>query len=235
MKKYFVLFISVLILSLGPTLPAIALLAPTLPSLPGLYNTGVDNSGFVLANGSQDNHYVLSSYTLTNYSSDLVGSGKSTVVTYPGAWVSPTSGSGWIAPQFHADGLTSDPVGTYDYKLTFSLAGLNPSTASISGQWAADNSAVLLLNGNKIAEKTGEYGFSCLATFSQTGSYFVKGNNTLEFIVSNWNGNAGYGNPSGLLVTGLTGTANPVPIPAAVWLFGSGLFGLVGIRRKFQI
>jgi len=27
---------------------------------------------------------------------------------------------------------------------------------------------------------------------------------------------------------------NPVPIPAAVWLFGSGLLGLWGIRRKFS-
>jgi len=30
------------------------------------------------------------------------------------------------------------------------------------------------------------------------------------------------------------GNANPVPVPAAVWLFGSGLIGLLGIRRKFQ-
>ena len=27
---------------------------------------------------------------------------------------------------------------------------------------------------------------------------------------------------------------SPVPIPAAVWLLGSGLLGLVGIRRKFK-
>ena len=27
---------------------------------------------------------------------------------------------------------------------------------------------------------------------------------------------------------------NPVPIPAAYWLFGSGLIGLIGIRRRFD-
>lgn len=30
----------------------------------------------------------------------------------------------------------------------------------------------------------------------------------------------------------LSGTASPVPLPAAVWLFGSGLLGLIGIARK---
>ena len=29
-----------------------------------------------------------------------------------------------------------------------------------------------------------------------------------------------------------TMTVNPVPIPAAVWLFGSGLIGLIGIARR---
>lgn len=28
--------------------------------------------------------------------------------------------------------------------------------------------------------------------------------------------------------------ANPVPLPGAVWLLGSGLLGLVGVRKRFQ-
>jgi len=30
-------------------------------------------------------------------------------------------------------------------------------------------------------------------------------------------------------------TANAVPIPAALWLFGAGLLGLIGIRRKIEV
>jgi len=35
-----------------------------------------------------------------------------------------------------------------------------------------------------------------------------------------------------LVIDNLTITASPVPIPAAVWLFGSGLLGLIGIARR---
>lgn len=35
-------------------------------------------------------------------------------------------------------------------------------------------------------------------------------------------------------LVGDAGLFNPVPIPAAVWLLGSGLIGMFGIRRKFK-
>ena len=44
------------------------------------------------------------------------------------------------------------------------------------------------------------------------------------------------GDPSGfggvLYELHLQGTVEPVPVPAAVWLFGSGLLGLVGVARR---
>jgi hypothetical protein len=43
------------------------------------------------------------------------------------------------------------------------------------------------------------------------------------------------GHPDRLRITvGFPTTVRPVPIPAAVWLLGSGLIGLVALRRKFQ-
>lgn len=40
------------------------------------------------------------------------------------------------------------------------------------------------------------------------------------------------GNNSGFITA--TVNTNPVPIPAAVWLLGTGLLGLVGFRRKIK-
>jgi hypothetical protein len=48
-----------------------------------------------------------------------------------------------------------------------------------------------------------------------------------------WNNN--FGAAEDLFVSAdhlYAGSASPVPVPAAVWLLGSGLLGLVGLRRK---
>ncbi|MEE8428981.1 MAG: hypothetical protein V3S33_05720 [Gammaproteobacteria bacterium] len=46
-------------------------------------------------------------------------------------------------------------------------------------------------------------------------------------------GPAGYGGtPYALHLEGTIGTASAVPVPSAVWLFGSGLIGLIGIAKK---
>jgi hypothetical protein len=60
-----------------------------------------------------------------------------------------------------------------------------------------------------------------------TYSYWVyKDNNFLFGAKMDWNG-------SGMSWSQPT-SAPPVPIPAAAWLLGSGLLGLVAIRRKFK-
>ena len=40
------------------------------------------------------------------------------------------------------------------------------------------------------------------------------------------------GDPIGVFME--NGSVNVVPVPAAIWLFGSGLIGLAGVRRKFK-
>jgi hypothetical protein len=60
---------------------------------------------------------------------------------------------------------------------------------------------------------------------------FVDGENTLQFSVDNLLPGP---NPSGLLVANLTGTASEVPIPGTVWLLGSALVALAGIRGRLR-
>ena len=54
----------------------------------------------------------------------------------------------------------------------------------------------------------------------------------LEFALSSSDGGSGYSmnTPGYFAMDNLT--TSPVPVPAAVWLLGSGLIGLVGVRRK---
>ncbi len=39
---------------------------------------------------------------------------------------------------------------------------------------------------------------------------------------------------NGFVIERITLTTSPVPVPAAAWLFGSGLLGLIGIARRKQ-
>jgi hypothetical protein len=93
-----------------------------------LYNTGQGGTP-----GMSDLHYTLTGGTATILN-----------VGIPLAYVGAASGE-WIGPD--ADGLTDDPLGIYVYTTTFDLTGLISSTASISGQFAADNFGEIYLNG----------------------------------------------------------------------------------------
>ena len=177
----------------------------------GLFDTGVDDAGVVQANGSSELHYV------------MTGPVSPAIVAAPNpSWLSPPTGSAWIGP---TSGTTTDPVGTYSYTLTFDLAGLDATTASISGQWATDNTASIYLNG--VDTGLQKDSFRQLDPF-EVSSGFVAGVNTLEFRVSN--PDLSGLNPTGLLVAELSGTA--VPEPSTATLTALGLAALANRRHR---
>lgn len=116
------------------------------------------------------------------------------------------------------------------YDISFNLAGLNPATAVIAGQFAADNNAVIYLNGASTGITSPTLGFSSFTPFT-VSSGFLPGLNTLEFQVTNFADVAPFGGPTGLQVNFTRKTADPVPEPASLLLFGFGLVGLAGVRR----
>jgi hypothetical protein len=181
-------------------------------TITGLFSTGVDASGNVLAEGASEQHYTVDGlnapflYNNPNY------------IGQPGA--------AFIAVQ--ADGGYTNPVNTYS--LTFDLTGLNAATAQISGNFEADNFATVFLNGNQIAQDDQATVFSNFQspTPFSAASGFVAGLNTLTFTVTDT------GPPSALLVSDLTGTASAVPEPAswAMMLVGFGGLGVAMRTRR---
>lgn len=61
---------------------------------------------------------------------------------------------------------------------------------------------------------------------SGTNAYTLNWSNSFNVVVG------GYLPISGTAQVSLAGSVTPVPVPAAVWLFGSGLLGLAGIARR---
>jgi hypothetical protein len=182
----------------------VALSAP----IGGLFNTGVDDSGAVLPVWTHEIHYAPPS--LSNYA----------YVSDDDRWISAPTGSAWITLNYY------ESYSTYTYTLTFDLTGLNPATASISGRWSTDNTGTIDLNGSSTGISIDTiWGFENLYNFN-INKGFVPGINTLQFNVHNETGIIG------LLVSDLHGEASPIPIPGAIWLFISGLFGVLGIRRR---
>jgi hypothetical protein len=184
-----------------------------------LFNTGVDSSGDVLTSGS-DPHYTLT------YNGSTLDTMVLSGTDFPlNRWLNDASSdSAWIKPNTSRG---NDQEGTYTFATTFDLTGFDPTTAYISGKWSTDNSGVdILLNGVSLG-LTAE-GLESWYDFV-IDSGFIAGINSLEFVVYNKPGLSG--NPTGLRVD-MAGTATVVPVPAAVWLFGSGLLGLMGYSRR---
>jgi hypothetical protein len=203
---------------------ALALALSTTPAgaqaVPGLYNTGTDNSNVALVggNGVTDPHYVIVTSTSPGFD------GASAVTYFNPAYAPDDANSRWISLT-----STGTPGGnTTDYRLTFDLTGFDSATAIITGSWGADNAGTMALNGVLTGNTTP--GFSTLTPFT-VNSGFVGGINFFDFFVTD------FGAPTALRVDDLAFQGSPaiggVPEPStwAMMILGFGLVGYA-IRRS---
>src|SRR2546426_10992692 len=116
-------------------------------SIPGLFNTGVDNSGALLSAGAVDAHYKLITSADTNFP------GPDSIVVnqdFPiageagnGPWLTNGPISKWIGPQADqtccglgtAGGNGGNEPGDYVFRISFGLTGFDLGAAKLTGQW----------------------------------------------------------------------------------------------------
>lgn len=215
---------------LAAALAAVAVTSAQASIIPisGLVNTGMG------AAGTQDTNYALTSVPTDSGVTSAYGYVTSGTGFPFGNWSANDATSKWITPTAAA-GQSFDPVnnGTYIYELTFNLTGYNASTASFAGKFAADNAAIVKLNGNQIGDVTGFSDFGAAGFSANSG--FNAGINTLDFVVTNYALNGG--NPTGLRVeftSSAVTAAVPEPATSAMLLTGMGAMAFL-IRRRRQL
>lgn len=180
--------------------PSAALAAPA--ALIGVYPTGVDDAGALLAATSTDTHW-------TAVTDDPAFVNPTAAYVYPsgayplnGTWVANTTTGQWLAllptnpPNVAADSLTA-------FSTKIDMTGFDAATASVSFDFAADNEGTVWLNGTDTGFSTATFSTLTSVTINQG---WVAGLNTLEIRVHNLPPGQ---NPMGVIVSALAGTAEP--------------------------
>lgn len=140
--------------------------------------------------------------------------------------------------------------GSYqDTALSFDLTSLAVPVADIISAsfnfnilsiWGADGTAVGSLNTLGTVYNDGVTGWKAFDITESLKFILTNGGTTADYYFSHASqsgftfGSAEGGQPAFLRINTAAGVGSPVPIPAAVWLFGTGLLGLFGVRRKIR-
>jgi hypothetical protein len=181
--------------------------------IPGLYATGVDGGGSTLPLSSFDPHYIVM---------ENLGASAVSLLNPPDVYVlgsSPTSA--WIWQ--NSNGQPS--LVTRTFRTSFDLAGLDPLSARIDGNFAVDDQLLdILLNGVSTGI-TATVGYLDLKPFTLS-SGFVGGVNDLDFIARDINIQGGF------LVSSLQGTARPLKTPTSSV---PGPLPLLGVAATFGL
>ncbi len=177
------------------------------------------------------------------------------------AKTSATDGVGGFATAFGVQGFTYTGTDIFDFTLNYNLhgsAGLNPTGSTNTSNSLSASIAVLVGNGDlewypdfgtlvyEVAYNQRIVGTDDLSIFNATnvntpGSISFSLNPGDDFyVVGSMSARSinGYADGWNTLTfdftddTGLTAATSVVPVPAAAWLFASGLIGLASVARR---
>ena len=125
---------------------------------------------------------------------------------------------------------TSSGTGPKDFTLQYSTDGTHFSTFNSYGVLAngASPNAAWSSSGARSAAYTFSDNLSSIVALNNVTNLFFR---LVDADTSAANGGT-VGSGGTDRVDNVTVTASPVPVPAAIWLLGSGLFGLAGLRRR---
>lgn len=117
----------------------------------------------------------------------------------------------YAGAEWNRDNGVASGTGQYEGFTTGTDSNVDPGTGGVS----------LTLNGQNLA--------FCPVCQAFTGTLVSVGN-----VGSAWGAFAGtpYSEVFNIAITGGGAPPEPIPVPAAAWLFGSGLVGLVGVARR---
>ena len=165
----------------------------------GLFNTGVNDAGAALAEGTADSHYSLISAPPGSTSSN-----NALQLSY--AWIRNDADSSWIGS------AALEPTGIYKYQTTFTLqAGADPRSVQIGFDIATDNFLRdILVNGVSTGISSNvQYRALTHLELNGVNAAFQAGANTITFVIDNRDtvtpvpGSAG---PTGLRIDNMTAT-----------------------------
>lgn len=147
-----------------------------------IFNTGANSTGGLDPDGSTDVHYNLVGGSDPSVGSTaFVANAVHSPIFPNGPWLLNDINSKWLSPVANAN--TGLNAGTYVYQTTFDLTGVDPSTVTLTGQWAAASFGSIVLNGVPVAGASSP-GPTGLSGFT-INSGFLHGINTLDFVVTN--------------------------------------------------
>lgn len=144
----------------------------------------------------------------------------------------PLQGSAWAdATNVYWNGTV--PTFTLDYGATYKIDGVVVSVDNnddYSMQWSADNATWNTLFN--ISQAYGEVGWGMDTLSSVTGDPQYAAGMAFTPVQARYLRISATGGDHHYSVGEVQAFGSPVPIPAAAWLFGSGLAGLMGVARR---